>query len=154
MPACCAWAVGGRSGWGGRRRGNEVTTHKGSGRGAASCEASSLAVSTITRSEEKRTSLLLATAQPRSAHGARNVSASNWSSACIVLQSNPQFRFNSIFCSSGRGAPLPACIALANHVTHVPCESQGTTRAQLPYTNCNVFFAPINGNFAKGSSRR
>ena len=48
-----------------------------------------------------------------------------------VLQSNPQFRFNSIFCSSGRGAPLPACTALANHVTHVPCESQCTTRAQF-----------------------
>jgi len=48
-----------------------------------------------------------------------------------VLQSNPQFRFNSIFCSSGRKAPLPACTALANHVTHVPCESQGTTRARF-----------------------
>jgi len=48
-----------------------------------------------------------------------------------VLQSNPQFRFNSIFCSSGRGAPLSACTALANHVTHVPCESQGTTRARF-----------------------
>ena len=60
-----------------------------------------------------------------------------------MLQSKPQFRFNSIFCSSGRGAPLPACTALANHFTHVPCESQGTTRARFrshtPIATCFSF---------------
>jgi len=71
---------------------------------------------------------------------------------CTVLQSNPQFRFNSIFCSSGRKAPLPACTALANHVTHVPCESQGTTRARFrshtPIATC--FLLPSTATLQKG----
>ena len=69
-----------------------------------------------------------------------------------VLQSKPQFRFNSIFYSSGRGAPLPACTALANHVTHAPCEFQGTTRARFrshtPIATC--FSLPSMATLRKG----
>jgi len=70
----------------------------------------------------------------------------------LQSQSNPQFRFNSIFCFSGCKAPLPACTALANHVTHVPCESQGTTRARFcshtPIATC--FSLPSTATLRKG----
>ena len=69
-----------------------------------------------------------------------------------VLQSNPQFRFNSIFCSPGRGAPPQACTALANYRTHRPCKSQGTTRARFrSHTPSATFFLlPTTATLRKG----
>ena len=97
----------------------------------------------------------------------RPVRSARWPPACTTqaggpgglcaprrteLQSNPQFRFNSIFCSSGRKAPPQAWTALANHVTHRPCESQGTTRARFrSHTPIATFFLlPTMATLRKG----